>query len=160
MMRVTASTGAKQANAENTMTATVLAARISVTRLCEKASSSVLICLYCLKEIMKIHACEISMIPLGSKTLTVMRVKKWGIMGCKSLSFGIKLFRRQPYISCRSGRASFPIISLIMFGKKPSTMPMIHRTVIVMRVRFVVTNTGYLLRDGARTMREVKHTLF
>ena len=81
-------------------------------------------------------------------------------MGCKSLSSGIRLFRKQPYISSRRARASFPLISLIISGKKPSTMLTIHRTVIVMNVRFVVTNTGYLLRDGARTMREVKHTLF
>ena len=47
-----------------------------------------------------------------------------------------------------------------MSGKMPSTMLTIHRAVIVMNVRFVVTNTGYLLRDGARTMIEVKHTLF
>ena len=75
MMRVTARTGTKQANAENTMTATVLAARNSVTCLREKASSSVLIRLYCLKEIMKIHACETSMIPLGTKITIAKRVR-------------------------------------------------------------------------------------
>ena len=109
---------------------------------------------------MKIHACEISMIPLGSKTVTVMRIRKRGIMGCKSLSFGIRLLRRHSSISSRSARASFPTISLIMFRKKPSTMLTIHRTVMVMSVRFVVTNTGYMLTDGARTMREEKRSLY
>ena len=76
MMKVTARRGAKHANAENTAIATVLAARISVRRVCEKASSRVLIRLYCLKEIMKIHACEISIIPLGTKTVIDIRVRK------------------------------------------------------------------------------------
>ena len=76
VMKVTTRRGAKHANAENTAIATVLAARISVTRLRDTASSRVLIRLYCLMEMMKIHACEINIIPLGKNTDSDIRTKK------------------------------------------------------------------------------------
>ena len=48
VIKVTTSRGVKHANAENTMIATVLAARISVTRLCDTASSITRMRRYCL----------------------------------------------------------------------------------------------------------------
>ena len=99
VMKVTTRRGAKHANAENTVIATVFAARISVKRLCDTASSRVLMRLYCLMEIVKIHACETSIMPLGKKTASDIKTRKWGTMGSNWLSSGIMLCWMQPCIN-------------------------------------------------------------
>ena len=66
----------KHANAENTVIATVLAARISVRRLRDTASSATRIRLYCRKEMMNVHACVTNITPQGTKTVSDIRKRK------------------------------------------------------------------------------------
>lgn len=144
VMKVTIVRGVKHANAENTMTATVLAARISVRRLCDTASSMARIRQYCLMEMVKIHACVKSITPLGTKTVNDIRAMKWGTIACNWLSSGIMLCWRQPYISWSNILPSLCRMCVKTCGKAPSSAPAIQSTAMVASVRFLVTKVGYL----------------
>ena len=145
VIKSTTRRGVKHANAENTIIATVLAARISLRRFRPMASCTTRIRLFCSVEILKIHACVTSIIPLGTKTASDIKNKKWGTTIASVLLPGIMLIWMQP----RSNLSKIlPLLRSIrtwrIFANTPSSVPIIQRKIIKAFVRFLVTKAWYL----------------
>ena len=144
VMKFTTTRGVKHASAENTVTATVLAARISLDRRFDTASSSTRILRNWLREMVKIHACVKSIIPLGKRTVNDIKKRKWGIMDFNWRWVGITLFWMQPYISWSSILPCFGSMRRKKPGIAPPIPPAIQTIVIITRVLLFVIIVEYL----------------